>query len=115
MPAPTSHPVRVLRAIQTKVKEHDEEMVMLVTRHYKPEAPLAKARVTAVMHWTGGNRRRDPGMVAEILKGSMDGLVKAGVLLDDSFNEIVEWRLSLVQCTPEECDFYVLIVEEVEA
>ena len=74
-----------------RVKEHDENMVQLATRHYKPEAPLVKANVRIILHWHG-KHRRDPDNQGGLMKGVLDGLVKGGVLADDSFDEIQELR-----------------------
>ena len=96
-----------------RVKEHDENMVQLATRHYKPEAPLAKANVRIILHWHG-KHRRDPDNQGGLMKGVLDGLVKGGVLADDSFDVIQAYAISIVQTVPPEDEHYVIIVEEVE-
>lgn len=49
--------------------------------------PKDRVRITAIYHYPD-NRRRDPDGAVTGLKGVLDGLVKAGVMLDDDFGTV---------------------------
>lgn len=50
---------------------------------------LERAHVVYVIHPTPQTRRRDPGNWAETAKAAVDGLVDAGVFLDDDSKHVI--------------------------
>ena len=60
-----------------------EEMIAYVLEQGKPDKPMDKAHITIT--WRSKDRRtRDIDNLLAAMKGSIDGLVTAGVLVDDS-------------------------------
>ncbi|MEC0231168.1 RusA family crossover junction endodeoxyribonuclease [Paenibacillus alba] len=55
-------------------------------------SPVAKVSITLEFFFPD-KRRRDPDNHAFAAKFLLDGLVKAGVLTDDSFDEVTELRI----------------------
>lgn len=96
---------------QRRVKEHDEGMVAMAVRSFRPPAPLTKAKVLIVMHWHG-RHRRDPDNMGGLMKGVLDGLVSGGVLADDSFDVIREYGIGMAPTQQGESEFYHILVED---
>ena len=61
----------------------DSDTVQLAVHGLWGRRPLRRARVEFVLHYPMA-RRRDPDNMTPLVKGALDGLVRAGVLLDDS-------------------------------
>lgn len=72
-------------------KEVWELLVSHACREYGIH-PMHKVSVTFAFYFPD-KRRRDPDNYAFSAKFLMDGLVKAGVLQDDSFEQVVELRI----------------------
>lgn len=70
------------------LKKRWAELAVIYCRP-RPQEPIERAIVTLTYHFADA-RRRDPDNYAG--KMILDGLVRAGILLDDSFNNI-ELRL----------------------
>ena len=63
-------------------KQH-EEMLAYVLEQGRPDTPMERAHITIT--WRAKDKRtRDIDNLLGAMKGSIDGLVKAGVLVDDS-------------------------------
>lgn len=71
-----------------------------------PSEPLSRARVT-LLYCFADRRRRDPDNYSG--KMILDGLVRAGVLLDDSFQNIELSLAALFGCAERKT---VIVVEE---
>lgn len=90
-----------------KLKREWEQRIAVLCRP-KPHAPITRARVT-IRYDFPDRRRRDPDNYSG--KMILDGLVKAGIIEDDSFRQI-ELRLSarfgckqaLTMIVIEECE-----------
>lgn len=76
---------------RAKLKEKWEGIVSAACFEYGAY-PVAKARVTLEFCFPD-KRRRDPDNYSFSAKFLLDGLVKAGVLTDDSFEQIPELRI----------------------
>ncbi|GCL71776.1 hypothetical protein PN4B1_16810 [Paenibacillus naphthalenovorans] len=76
---------------RAKLKEKWENIVSKACMEYGV-MPIQKASIT-LEFWFPDKRRRDPDNYSFSAKFLLDGLVKAGVLPDDSFNEITELRI----------------------
>ena len=60
-----------------------EEMIAYVLEQGRPDTPIERAHITIT--WRSKDKRtRDADNLFAAMKGSIDGLVKAGVLVDDS-------------------------------
>ena len=60
-----------------------EEMIAYVLEQGRPDTPMERAHITIT--WRAKDKRtRDSDNLFAAMKGSIDGLVKAGVLVDDS-------------------------------
>ena len=60
-----------------------EEMIAYVLEQGRPNTPIERAHITIT--WRSKDKRtRDADNLFAAMKGSIDGLVKAGVLVDDS-------------------------------
>lgn len=87
-------------------KKHWAELVAIYCRP-RPQAPIERSIVTLTYHFVDA-RRRDP----DNYSGKMitDGLVRASILLDDSFNNI---ELRLRQGEPDKQNQHTVIqIEE---
>jgi len=79
-----------------KAKRTDrEEVIATVLEQGRPDRPMEKAHITISWH-AKDKRRRDIDNLFAAMKGSIDGLVDAGVIADDSG-----------QCVPSYSLFYV--------
>ena len=69
---------------RSKVRRlQQEEMMAYVLEQGKPDSPIDKAHITIT--WRSKDRRtRDIDNLLAAMKGSIDGLVTAGVIVDDS-------------------------------
>ena len=72
----------------------------------KPVKPLERARVTLEYHFPD-RRRRDPDNYIKLI---MDGLVKAGVIQDDSFDNV---ELVLKQGSADKKPHVIIEIKEV--
>jgi Holliday junction resolvase RusA-like endonuclease len=64
-----------------------EEMYLRVMEHGRPSKPFEKAHIT--MTWIAKDkRRRDIDNLFSSMKGYIDGLVFAGVLVDDNADRV---------------------------
>ena len=67
---------------KVRAKQH-EEMIADVLEQGRPDTPMERAHITIT--WRAKDKRtRDADNLFAAMKGSIDGLVKAGVLVDDS-------------------------------
>ena len=67
---------------KVRAKQH-EEMIAYVLEQGRPDTPMERAHITIT--WRAKDTRtRDADNLFAAMKGSIDGLVKAGVLVDDS-------------------------------
>ena len=67
---------------KVRAKQH-EEMIAYVLEQGRPDTPMERAHITIT--WRAKDKRtRDIDNLLGAMKGSIDGLVKAGVLVDDS-------------------------------
>lgn len=84
---PPSNNEYIGRDNRWKYQEIKKEWALLVAVYCRPRppAPLEHASVTLV-YCFGDNRRRDPDNYSG--KMILDGLVKAGIIRDDSFERI---------------------------
>ena len=96
------------RHIYAKKKKEWEWIVFITIGKNKPKQPL-KRTIVKITYYFKDKRRRDPDNYSG--KFILDGLVKAGVILDDSFKHI---QLIL----EGKCDKYdprtEIIVQEIE-
>jgi len=64
-------------------REQQEEMIVYVMEQGKPDTPYERAHIT--MTWRAKDKRsRDIDNLLSAMKGSIDGLIHAGVIVDDS-------------------------------
>lgn len=75
----------------------------------KPKEPLKKAKVTLTRHAHG--RRPDSDNLRSGFKHVLDGLVEAGVLIDDSFEIIGEPIINWVPEKPKHGHITILVEE----
>lgn len=68
-----------------QAKAETTEQVRLLCLNQRPEKPIDKADVT-IRYYFPDRRRRDPDNYSG--KFLLDGLTKAGVIVDDSFSHI---------------------------
>lgn len=68
-----------------EAKERFTEQVRLNCLNYRPKTPIDRATVT-IRYYFPDKRRRDPDNYSG--KFLLDGLTKAGIIVDDSFNHI---------------------------
>jgi hypothetical protein len=54
-----------------------------LSRHHKLPRPILSAVTVELIYWPGNNSVHDPDNMAPTLKGLLDGVRKAGVLVDD--------------------------------
>lgn len=64
-------------------REQREEMIAYVLEQGRPKTPFNKAHIT-ITWYAKDKRKRDVDNLLSAMKGSIDGLVEAGVLVDDS-------------------------------
>lgn len=74
-----------------KIKKQWAQLIALTCRP-RPPAPLKRAAVTLIYHFPD-KRRRDPDNYSG--KMILDGLVRAGILADDSF-DCIELKLAAI-------------------
>jgi crossover junction endodeoxyribonuclease RusA len=77
--------------VRAKLKEKWETTVSNACRTHDTQ-PMGKISITLEFFFAD-KRRRDPDNYAFSAKFLLDGLVKAGIITDDSFNEVVELRI----------------------
>ena len=70
----------------SKPKKGYTEIVASFTRQQLK--PVRKYPVEITCHWICKDRRQDPDNVSAGVKFLLDGLVKAGIIKNDGFNEI---------------------------
>ena len=67
---------------KVRAKQH-EEMIAYVLEQGRPDTPMERAHITIT--WRAKDKRtRDIDNLLASMKGSIDGLVEAGVIVDDS-------------------------------
>jgi len=74
-----------------KLKRQTEEMIVMCIWEQMPGIEISEP-VHIVYHWYEPNRRRDKDNVAFAKKFIQDALVKAGVLANDGWQEIVSFE-----------------------
>ena len=94
------------------VRKHDGEwhwaVYGAVARDRKPVAPLKRAELTLVRH---SARQPDPDALAQSFKPCIDGLVKIGVLEDDSAEHVTldcRWE----KAAPRRGKITIVVVEK---
>ena len=96
-----------------ETKQRDEGIVAQTVRWFRPEAPLTRARVMFVLHFTGNDvDANDLDNLHGLVKGALDGLVKGGVLRGDSKKYVKQLTVDVVPCVEGERDFYHITVED---
>ena len=81
-------PNMVLRKHWTVIKKESDKwhrLVKLFLRHHVPKEPFKKAKLTLTRHST---REPDYDGLVGSFKWVVDGLVKAGVIIDDKYSVI---------------------------
>ena len=64
-------------------KKQQEEIIAYVLEQGRPDSPLDRAHITIT--WRAKDKRdRDVDNLLSAMKGSIDGLIHAGVIVDDS-------------------------------
>jgi Holliday junction resolvase RusA-like endonuclease len=64
-------------------REQQEEMIAYVLEQGRPDTPYDKAHIT--LTWRSKDKRnRDVDNLLSAMKGSIDGLIHGGVIVDDS-------------------------------
>ena len=64
-------------------REQQEEMIAYVLEQGRPDTPYDRAHIT--LTWRAKDKRsRDVDNLLSAMKGSIDGLIHAGVIVDDS-------------------------------
>ena len=64
-------------------REQQEEMIAYVIEQGRPDTPYDRAHITIT--WRSKDKRnRDVDNLLSAMKGSIDGLIHAGVIVDDS-------------------------------
>ncbi len=64
-------------------KKQQEEIIAYVLEQGRPDSPLDRAHITIT--WRSKDKRdRDIDNLLSAMKGSIDGLIHAGVIVDDS-------------------------------
>lgn len=74
-----------------KLKRQTEEMIIMCIWEQMPGVQISEP-VHIVYHWYEHNKRRDKDNVAFAKKFIQDALVKAGVLANDGWQEIVSFE-----------------------
>ena len=64
-------------------REQRDEMISYVLEQGTTDTPLEKAHIT-ITWYAKDKRKRDVDNLLSAMKGSIDGLVEAGVIVDDS-------------------------------
>lgn len=90
-------------------KKKWKRAVAFAVRYQTPDKPLTSARVECVRH---SSRRPDRDNLAASFKSILDGLVDAGVLLDDSDDIIKEMKYRWEKVSPKD-GFITVVVEEI--
>ena len=92
-----------------RIKTRDESDVFLMTRTLSPRCPMfERPQVAFQMHMTG-NPRRDYDNQSGLVKGAQDGLVKGGIIEDDSMAVIGKPDIDVV---PDTHNFVIIRVSE---
>ena len=69
--------------LSTIRKKQQEEIIAYVLEQGRPDSPLDRAHITIT--WRSKDKRdRDIDNLLSAMKGSIDGLIHAGVIVDDS-------------------------------
>ena len=69
--------------LSTIRKKQQEEIIAYVLEQGRPDSPLDRAHITIT--WRAKDKRdRDVDNLLSAMKGSIDGLIHAGVIVDDS-------------------------------
>lgn len=82
-----------------KIKAEWEKMVWLLVRNQIPKEPLRKAFITFKLY---RSRFMDWDGAVGSMKPIMDGIVKAGILKDDSYKITGPWDVTQHKCKPGE-------------
>jgi Holliday junction resolvase RusA-like endonuclease len=73
----------------SKYKKLKEGLTLAVKAEAKQQLqPIINYPVKLKIHWIMPNKRRDPSNISASIKFIEDGLVTAGILKDDGFDEI---------------------------
>jgi len=84
---PPSNNEYIGRDNRWKYQEIKKQWALLIAAHCRPKPPKPIERsVVSLMYCFGDNRRRDPDNYSG--KMILDGMVKARIILDDSFERI---------------------------
>ena len=77
----------------SKAKKADrEEILLMVHQQGRPDAPIEKAHISIT--WKSKDKRdRDMDNLLSAMKGTIDGLVDAGVMVDDSAKHLCRYIL----------------------
>jgi Holliday junction resolvase RusA-like endonuclease len=77
----------------SKAKKNDrEEMFLTVLQQGKPDEPFEKAHIS-ITYKSKDKRDRDMDNLLSAMKGTIDGLVDAGVMVDDSAKHLCRYIL----------------------
>ena len=74
-------------ALSTIRNEQQQEMIAYVLEQGRPDTPMTRAHITITWR-SKDKRKRDVDNLLAAMKGSIDGLVHAGVIEDDSAKEL---------------------------
>ena len=100
---------RMMKAAATKkyraVAKDIAEQVQLET------GPWAKAQARLIFHWKD-RRRRDIRNAESMMKPAYDGIVDAGVLVDDSYDHLTHLPTQF-ECDPE-CPRVEVVIERLD-
>ena len=109
---PTQNELRRMHYRQiTAEKKEWERIVGIIVKEQKIQ-PVDRVNITYEFHFKD-KKRRDPDNYAASAKMLQDGLVKAGVLVDDNFDYVQELRITKGETSNHP---YILIkLEEVSA
>ena len=93
---------------QRVVRTDSTNTIAAVLAHGRPPKPIERADVEISIHFRT-RTRRDPDNMAPLVKGVLDGLVHAGVLIDDSTRNV---NLTVNEGSPAPYEHYTLRVVE---
>lgn len=79
---------------RNRISQQVKNDAWLLARHLK--IPKLQAVILELVWHKGDNRRADADNIAATLKPLQDGLVKAGVLPDDSADRVLSARMSVI-------------------
>jgi hypothetical protein len=72
-----------------KLKKRYTEIVEIFAQEWRPSGWKPIKRYVVRLVWHCVNRNRDPDNVAAAVKYVLDGLVRAGIVADDRWNNVV--------------------------